>query len=167
MRPSGSVRTYQGRGFSLDYLDNWDTFQDADSAAVTIAPKASLVTGQNGQTQVGYGIISAYYLPPDRRPNLQRDTEALLKQLMDADPAMRRTGQARGVRVGGQAATLTPLESTSPYRGNTGQQRETDMLLTVARPEGLFYVVFIAPEAEWTAAQPAFDGVVSSLRFSN
>ena len=167
VHPSGRYQTHQGGGFSLDHPDNWDVFGDAQSPTVTVSPKASLVADRNGQTQVGYGFIAAHYYPQDGRVNLQRDTSALIKQVISQNPTMRQTAQARNVRVSGQAATLTPLESASPYHGNTGKQRETDMVLTIARPEGLFYVVFIAPESEWSATQPAFDRVVSSLRFSN
>ena len=164
--PSGRYQTHQASDFSLEYPDNWDVFGGADSPTVTIAPKASLVADANGQTQVGYGFLAAYYFPQDGKPSLQRDTAALLKQVIAENPTMRQTGQGRSVRVADHSATLTPLESASPYRGNTGPQRETDMLLTLARPEGLFYIVFIAPESEWAATKPAFDRVVSSLRFS-
>jgi hypothetical protein len=165
--PSGTYKTHRGRGFSLDYPDNWDVFGDVDSSAVTIAPKSTLVSDQNGQTQVGYGLIAAFYFPEGGKTNLQRDTAALLKQLRSENPSMRQAGQGRNVRVAGQRAILTPLESASPYSGNTGQQRETDMLLTLAHADGLFYIVFIAPESEWSATQPAFDRVVSSLRLTN
>jgi len=167
VHPSGTYKAHQGRDFSLDYPDNWDVVGDAQSPTVTVSPKSSLMVDKIGQSQVGYGFIAAYYYPQDGKPNLQRDTAALLKQVISQNSTMQQTGQGRTVRVSGQAAVLTPLQSASPYKGNTGQQRETDMLLTLARPEGLFYVVFISPEAEWSATQPAFDRVVSSLRFSN
>ena len=164
VHPSGRYKTHQGRDFSLDYPDNWDVVGDAQSPTVTVSPKTTLVADKNGQSQVGYGFIAAYYYPQDGKPNLQRDTAALVKQVISQNPTMQQTGQGRSVRVSGLPAMLTPLRSASPYKG---QQRETDMLLTLARPEGLFYVVFIAPETEWSATQPAFDRVVSSLRFSN
>ena len=40
------------------------------------------------------------------------------------------------------------------------------MLLTVSRPEGVFYTVFVAPQQSWAQAQPMFDRVLSSLRFA-
>ena len=39
------------------------------------------------------------------------------------------------------------------------------MLVTVARPEGLFYIVFIAPKAEFEKAQPTFEEVLRSVSF--
>ena len=160
-RPSGQVKAYKGPHFQLNYPSNWDVLGDPNASSVTIAPKATLVQDAKGNVQIGYGLMTAYYVPQDGKPNLQRDTTALLQQMAGANPGMRQNGTAKSVRVGGQAALLTPFQSTSPYQG----QQETDMILTIARPEGLFYAVFIAPQSEWAGAQPAFDGVVGSLQF--
>src|SRR6185295_1908475 len=46
VHPSGGYKTHQGRGFSLDYPDNWDVFGDAESPTVTVSPKSSLVADQ-------------------------------------------------------------------------------------------------------------------------
>jgi hypothetical protein len=43
---------------------------------------------------------------------------------------------------------------------------ETDALLTVARPEGLFYMVFIVPQRNFARLQGAFDQMVNSIRFN-
>lgn len=165
--PSGNYKTHQGRGFSLEYPDNWDVFGEANSPTVTIAPKSTLVTDRNGRIQIGYGLIAAFYYPSGGKTNLERDTAALLRQIMSQNPSMRQVGQARNLRVGGRDGILTPLESDSPYSGNAGRQRESDMLLTVPHVDGLFYIVFIAPESDWKATQPAFDRAVASLRLTN
>jgi hypothetical protein len=133
---------------------------DANASSVTVAPKSTIVQDAQGNTQIGYGMMVAYYVPQDGKPNLQRDTTALLQQMTSSDASLRQTGNSKAVKVGGQNGLLTPFQSSSPYQG-----QETDMILTIARPEGLFYAVFIAPQAEWAATQPAFDGVVNSLQF--
>jgi hypothetical protein len=48
----------------------------------------------------------------------------------------------------------------SPYGGT-----ESDYLLTVARPEGLLYMVFIAPQSEMTSLQGTFQRMLESIRF--
>ncbi|MEO5926089.1 MAG: M48 family metallopeptidase [Bryobacteraceae bacterium] len=159
-RPSGKYRAHQGSGFQLNYPDNWEVFGDPNSPSVTIAPRSTLVQGQNGQVEIAYGMLTSYYFPSDNKGNLQRDTAALVKQMGDSQ--VKATGNAKTVKVAGQNALLTPMESQSPYQG----QREIDMLLTVARPEALFYIVFIAPESEWAGTQKAFDAVVASLQFT-
>ncbi len=39
------------------------------------------------------------------------------------------------------------------------------MLVTVARPEGLFYAIFIAPESEFDSVQKIFEEMLRSVRF--
>ena len=58
------------------------------------------------------------------------------------------------------AGSLNTLDSRSPYGGG-----EVDVLVTVERPQGLFYIVFIAPKAEFEKAQAMFEEVLRSVRF--
>ena len=58
---------------------------------------------------------------------------------------------------------VTTLASDSPYRG----QAEIDVLLTIQRPQGLFYMICIAPEADFPNLQSTFDEMMRSIRFSN
>jgi hypothetical protein len=39
------------------------------------------------------------------------------------------------------------------------------MLLTVARPEGLFYMVFVAPQNQFSQLGGAFEPIVQSIQF--
>jgi hypothetical protein len=64
------------------------------------------------------------------------------------------------VRVDGSAGSIADLISPSPLGGT-----ERDVLLAVARPEGLFYMVFIAPSQGFDQVQNAFDQMVRSIRF--
>ncbi len=159
-RPSGRFRQHRGPDFSLNYPDNWEVFGDANAESVTIAPRAGIVQDQQGQTHIAYGMMTSYYFAQDNKGNLKRDTAALIKQLQASQ--VRQTANSKSVKVGGQNALLTPMESQSPFQG----QREIDMLLTIARPEALFYIVFIAPQSEWAGTQAAFDAVVASLAFT-
>jgi hypothetical protein len=73
---------------------------------------------------------------------------------------MQVSGNSRRARVNGNSALITMLESSSPFGGT-----ETDALVTVARPEGLFYMVFIAPQRSFNQLQNAFQQMMSSIRF--
>jgi hypothetical protein len=42
-----------------------------------------------------------------------------------------------------------------------------DQLVTVARPQGLWYLVFISPQSEARDIQPVFDQMLRSVRFVN
>ncbi|MEI9813950.1 MAG: M48 family metallopeptidase [Acidobacteriota bacterium] len=162
-RPSGKFKTHQGTDFQLSYPDNWEVFGDTKAASVTIAPRAGMVQNRQGQADVGYGFLTSFYFPTDKKPNLQRDTAALLKSIVGGNPGMQQTGNAKNVKVGGMSGMLTPLASPSTLQDG---QKEIDMLLTVMRPEAIFYIMFVAPDSEWKSAQPAFDQAVNSLRFT-
>lgn len=162
-RPSSRMREFRGREFSIAYPDNWEVFGDNESAAVTIAPRAGLAQDQNGSVQIAYGAMLSYYFPHRSRSNddVETDTSALIAQLRQSNPSMDVAERPRRVRIAASEALVTRLTSQSGIRG----ERETDMLVTVHRPEGLFYMVFIAPERDFRSAQPAFEGMLKTLAF--
>jgi hypothetical protein len=41
------------------------------------------------------------------------------------------------------------------------------MLVTVERPEGLFYMVFIGPESEFRNLQPIYEQMLRTVRFNS
>lgn len=162
VRPNGRYKVHQSSSFEMKYPENWEVFGDQGSSSVTIAPRATLVQDQGGQVHVGYGMIANHFFPQgNNKPNLQRDTQSLIQQLTSGNPQMKQTGNSKSVKVGGQNGLLTPFESPSPYQN----MREIDMILTVSRPDALFYVVFIAPDSEWANTQRAFDEAVAGLKF--
>ncbi len=161
VRPSRGVKTLSGTRYTLSYPDNWETFGDQGSGSVTIAPRAGLVQGSGGNVSVGYGVIVSSSSPPSGAVDLNQGTQDLIRQLQQSNPGMRPSGNSRRSRVGGDQAMVTTLYSSSPYQG----QREIDMLVTVARPQGLFYMVFIAPENEFAQVQAAYEQMLKSVQF--
>lgn len=160
-RPSGHLLTYRGQSYSLQYPDNWQVFGDQQANTVTIAPREGVVEGANGQTQIGYGLEASYYFPQDKGVDLDRDTQALVRQLKQSNSGMRTGRDARRIQVGDQAGLLSTLYADSPYQG----EQEVDAVVTVARPEGLFYAIFIAPQSEFDHIQSTFENVLRSMRF--
>ena len=160
-RPSTRLRSYRGQSFSLDYPDNWQVFGDQQANTVTIAPREGLVQGSGGQTAIGYGLETSYYFPSNNGVDLNRDTQALIRQLRQSNTGMRIARDARSIAVADQPGLLTTLYSTSPYRG----EQETDAVVTVARPDGLFYMIFIAPQSEFDQIQGTFESILRSVRF--
>jgi hypothetical protein len=167
-RPSKQSKQYQGRLFSFGYPDNWQMFGDPQSAIVTIAPSDGVVQDRNGKVSIGYGaVVSYYFLQSDeielRRDTdkLQIDTDDLVRQLQQSDRTMR-AGEQRGIKVNGYPALVTTLSANSPFQGET----EIDQLVTVLRPQGLWYMVFISPQSESRDIQPVFDQMLRSVRFS-
>jgi hypothetical protein len=144
----------------MDYPNGWQVFGDRGSAVITIAPREGLVRTPSGGTAIGYGAVLSYYYPPSGRLDLRRSTQELIAQLGSINPNLRVSGNSRALRVAGSPALLTPLSGASPYGGP-----EANLLLTVARPEGLFYVVFIGPRSQFVQLEGVFNQMLQSLQF--
>ncbi len=160
IRPSRRFRQYSTDAYSISYPDNWQPFGDQNSPVVTIAPREALFQDQGGGVQIGYGVIASYYMPQDDRVDLRRDTEALVQQLARSNSGTRVQDQQQ-ITVQGQQALITKMTSRSAYQGET----EVDSIVTVPRPEGLFYLVFIAPNSEWRYVEPVFQEMLRTMRF--
>ena len=158
--PSGAWQNFQGQSFAISYPGNWQVFGDRDSSSVTIAPREGVVS-QGGNTQIGYGAILSYFLTESKnRPDLKAATDDLIHHLKTDNPRIEISKAARSTKVAGAGAMLTMLAGSSPFGGN-----EADALVTVMRPQGLFYVVFIAPEKDYPQFQDTQQKMLDSLRF--
>ncbi len=161
-RPSGRLREYRGNSFSFSYPDNWQVFGDNQSNMITVAPQEGLIRGANNAVSVGYGLEASYYLPEGNSIDLVGDTRRLVAQLQQQNPGMRVERDSRDIQVGGQRGLLTVLNSRSAYQGET----EVDSVVTVPRPDGLFYIVFIAPRSESNRLDQLFNQVLASVKFN-
>jgi len=158
--PTGNFRRLETDALAIDYPNGWQVFGDRGSAVVTIAPREGLVRTASGGTAIGYGAVLSYYYPPAGRLDLRRSTQELIAQLGSINPNLRVNGNARALRIGGSPAMLTPLLGASPYGGP-----EANFLLTVARPEGLFYIVFVGPRSHFAQLEGVFNQMLQSVRF--
>jgi hypothetical protein len=157
-RPSGSLRQYNGNGFSISHPDNWEVFGGDGGGSITIAPRSGLVQDTGGGVAVGYGLIASHantYHDND----LRNATADLVGQLRQSNPAMQVSGRQQSTRVNGQNALVTTLYNQSPLSG-----REVDMLVTMQGRDGLFYMVFIAPEADYRNMQGVYEQMLRSVR---
>jgi hypothetical protein len=159
--PSGRFREYRGSAFSISYPENWQPFGQEGSGMVTLAPRQGIVQSGNGSA-IGMGTVVSYYHPRynDGRVDLERETRDLIAQLQSFNPNMQVESAPKKIRVSNQNGLQTVLSSNSPF-GET----EVDILVTTARPEGLFYTVFIAPQSQYSALRGAFDQMIKSVRF--
>lgn len=164
-RPSGGFRQARGREFALSYPDNWQVHGDRNAATLTIAPPGGIVQGPGSASQIGYGVIASYYFPDAGAQSLERQTDDLIHHLRASNPSMRLASNHNRstLNADGNPGVITTLSSDSPFQGQT----EVDALLTVSRPQGLFYMMFIAPRSEYNGLRETFDEMIKSLRFSN
>jgi len=161
LRASTQFRSYAATSFGLSYPDNWQARAGSGGDSVTIAPREGLVPGAGGQVAIGFGMQAGYLAPERGRADLERDTDALIRKFERENPEMRSGRETRVIQVAGETALLSTLYSRSPYRN----EREVDVVVTVARPRGLFYAVFIAPQSQFDSFQPSFEKIVQSVRF--
>jgi hypothetical protein len=144
--PVGGLTTFDGRSFSLRYPENWMVQRGDRADTVTIGPRDGVLP-----EAVGYGLQTDYFAG---------DTDGLIRSLKQANGEMQVPREARNIEVAGQPGLLNTLKSRSPFGGG-----EVDVLVTVERPQGLFYIVFVAPKSEFEKAQPVFEEVLRSVRF--
>lgn len=160
--PSSEWRQLPGQNFNLSYPGNWQSLGGDNSSMVTIAPRDGLVQNSNGATAVGLGAILSYFFPDNNSKDLRNATDDLIHHLTSQNPGMQVTSRnPRRVRVDGSDGLVTMLEGSSPYGG-----AESDALLTVSRPEGLFYLVFITPQRSDSNLEGTFERMTHSLRFN-
>jgi Zn-dependent protease with chaperone function len=160
VRPSGALREFRGPQYSVRYPENWQVFGDNNSSMVTIAPREGLVQDSRGQTSVGYGAMLSYYFP-ESRGDLRSATDELIHHLHASNPGMQAAGSQRRTRVDGSDGLVTMMASGSPFGGT-----EQDALVTVTRPQGLFYMVFVAPQSDFRNLQGTFEQMMGSIRFN-
>jgi beta-barrel assembly-enhancing protease len=145
--------------FSLEYPGAWKVHGDSDANILAIAPDDGIIFVR-GDPAMAVGSVVSYFFPDPNRSSLTVATGDLIKRLRTMDPGMRESASQKSIEAGKQPALLSQYSSDSPIGGN-----ETDLLVTVARPEGLFHLIFISPDKDLSEARPIFDRMLQSLRF--
>ena len=156
--PAG-FEPFRGRDYELAYPDSWRVFAAKDGSSVTIAP-ANGVVRQGSGTGIARGILAGYF--DSRADSLGKATDALIADLRASNPRLQPLrGQRRSLSVGGQPAEGVLLDGPSALPN----QQELVWLIASQRPQGLFYVLMIAPQSEYDALRGQYEQVVSSVRF--
>ncbi|HYM13332.1 MAG TPA: M48 family metallopeptidase [Bryobacterales bacterium] len=160
--PSAELREFRGGGFRLSYPANWQPYGKENDPSVTIAPREGLFQDSRGAAQIGMGAIAGYFSPDSLKMSIAAATDQLVQDLRAKNPDLRLLrGQRQSVVVDGSNGETLVLTGASPF----GNEREIDSLLTATRPEGLFYLVLIAPESDYNSLRPTFVQMQHSVRF--
>jgi len=161
-QPPGAVSRQFDAGFlSLRHPDNWRAY--GQGSAFTLAPDNGIVADRSGNNAVAYGVIGAVVEPHnDRRADLSLEeaTDQLIDSLQRSNPSLRVVREHERERLGGESALSTLLRSDSPLGG-----KEYDWVVTALVPEGLAYVVFVAPQEEFAQYERTFTAMLESIRF--
>lgn len=156
VKPSQNFRQAEQAVFSISHPENWQA--TATNNSFLIAPPAGV-----SQAGVAYGVVIDITSPTGS--SLDDATQAVLDNLMKENPSMRVTGDVRSIEVGGVDARSVYLSGTSPVQRDGQPLRERDWLVTLPRSEGgLLYVVFVAPEQDFSELHPVFQRMLDSLK---
>ena len=157
--PSSRLIKFEGRGFSIDYPDNWRVQQSED--AVALVPVGGIVEEAESGSAQAYGTSISRFQPSSTKLGnwgLIDATQELLDTMRLSNAKLRVIKQA-GLKLQGRPAVSTLLETDSPLQG----QKERDLLITTRQSEFLFSIIFIAPEPSFDAYKPTFDAMLQSL----
>lgn len=161
--PSERLRVFENRQVRLQHPDNWEPRTQGD--AVTFIPHGGVVQDAQGNGSLAYGVIINLYEPhTDRAGRLTHEeaNDQLIEELRHANPKMRVYRRHETARIG---PGRVPGLSTILVNDSPGGGRELDWLVTVVRPEGLLYFIFVVPEKDADQYNAAFQSMLDSARF--
>jgi Zn-dependent protease with chaperone function len=156
VRPSQNFRQAEQRTFTISHPENWQATGSNNS--FLIAPPAGV-----SQAGVAYGVVID--LAPSAGGSLDEATQAVLDSLLKENPGMSVSSDVRNVQVGGVEARSVYLSGSSPVQRNGQPLPERDWLVTLPRRDGgLLYLVFVAPEQDFSELHPVYLKMLESLR---
>ena len=154
--------SFRGPRFSVSYPSEWKVESNGTSSGFRIAPTDGLMQAANRSVQVASGVVLAYFSPAYGAGDLNIATLELVNYLHEDSPALQLSfAPQRHVRLNGADGLMTSLLNRGP-RGDP----EADVLVTVIRPQGLFYVLCVAPGPDFPRLQAVFQQVLGTIRFS-
>jgi beta-barrel assembly-enhancing protease len=159
--PSLRFVSYENRLLRLQHPENWQAYGQGD--ALTLTPEGGVMDDSRGNAVLAYGVIVSLFQPhndSDRPMSLEQATDELVQNLEHSNSRMSLVRHHEQMRLGGEPALSTYLSNDSPAGG-----RESDWLVTALRPDGLLYMVCVAPEREYDSYDRAFQTLVDSVRF--
>jgi Zn-dependent protease with chaperone function len=159
--PSLRFVSYENRLLRLQHPENWQAYGQGD--ALTLTPEGGVMDDSRGNAVLARGVIVSLFQPhtdSDRPISLEQATDELVQNLEHSNSRMSLVRHHEQMRLGGEPALSTYLSNDSPAGG-----RESDWLVTTMRPDGLLYIVCVAPEREYDSYDRAFRTLVDSVRF--
>ena len=160
--PSANFAEYQASAYKVKYPDNWGKYGEKNS--VSFAPDGGVLEESNGRGGLAYGIIvNVTKVPVDSSAAkaLENATQDLIKTLQKDNPKLKVARGPGRLRLNGQPGLSTYLSNQSPMGGG-----ETDWLITVIRPEGLFSIVCVAPQKDYEKYDKTFASILDSVQLT-
>ncbi len=158
-RPSSRYSSYdEGNLFRISVPSNWRELPGNNS--VTFAPEGGF-GAVNQQSVFTHGIEAG--VMRNESHNLQTATDELIQSLGQANPRMRRSRNYDRDTVGGRNGLRATLTNENDA---TGRPERIALYTTMLSDGTLFYLLGVAPDAEYGAYDQVFDRIADSVRFS-
>lgn len=158
--PNG-FKAHQTSLYALGYPGDWTARPAQDGVSASLTAADGVVKGANGAEDIGHGILISFVKPSST--DLNAATDELLKGILQGNPDLKVNGNAQTAQLDGFPAKLTPLQGPSSLRKG---EKENVLILSVMHSKGMFYGIFIAPESRWRVAEPEYQQIMKTLRFS-
>lgn len=160
--PSSSSKVFSHNNYKISYPDNWNVYGD-QSSSVVIAPESGV-----SENAIANGVMINIYQPEDSHSTLDQATHQLLASLRQSNSELRAIGNDEDIRINGVSGKSLDLLGNSPIQDQQGHAiKERDWLVTFKRSDGtLLYLVFIAPDKDFSTMRPAFEQMLRSLKLN-
>lgn len=158
-RPDSRTTTYtEGNLFRVTVPANWREL--SNNNAVTFAPDGAFGT-VGGQGVFTHGVEIG--VARTDTTDLRAATEQLLQSLQQSNPRLSRPSGYAAASIGGRQAVRTLLSNVSEA---TRTEERIDVTTTLLRDGSLFYVIGVAPAAEFGGYASIFRNVVRSIQLA-
>jgi len=160
--PSSNLTALKFAKASLAYPDNWRNFSKKNDLA--LVPAGGVVDTGNGQAAIACGLLASVAHPQGKAAAggdpLGAYTQKVIEALEQSNEGMEIKEQSKETTVGGQRALSTYLKNESPIGG-----LETDWVVTVIRPDGLYYFIFVVPDGHYDTFRESFQSILDTVQF--
>ena len=163
VEPSQKLVTADLGRMKISHPDNWPVQMPKQQGySLTIAPPAG-VAG----SAVGYGVVINGVSPSSGQSMTIDQLTAKLVEDMESSGGVHSVGKSQTVTINGVQGRSVAMQSQSPFLNPSGQpQLERDWMVTVPQRDGsVIFMVFVAPEAEFSLFQPTYDAMLKSVQF--
>ncbi len=157
--PSGQMQTFNSQAFSMQYPSNWRPTQDPQSGGVTIAPPAGAAQGA-----IAYGVVIGEAQP--QANSLDDAVNQLVQNMIQQNQGMRQTGSLQNIRVNGVSGRAVDMSGISPITEGGRQVQEHDWLVALPMQQGLVYMVFVAPERDFSQLKNTYQEMLRSFHLN-
>ena len=155
--PSERLQSYENGSVKLQFPANWKA--SGQGSGMTVAPEGGLVNDEHGNRALAYGVMVNRF-EPRAGATLDAATDELIAELHRSNPSLSVQRKPELARLANQRALSAYLVNDSPVKGH-----EQIWLVTTMRPDGMFYVICVAPQPEYDRYSKTFEATVHSLRF--